>query len=435
MNKTLTINKISTDQVMMCDLLEELFPICRSITGNGVRQTLEIISKHIPIKEEEVLSGTKVFDWTVPNEWNITDAHVMNEAGEKVIDFKKNNLHVVSYSIPVDKEMSLEELDAHLYSLEDRPDAIPYVTSYYQERWGFCLTHNERKKLKKGKYQVVIDSELKPGSLTYGELIIPGQKKEEIFLSTYICHPSMANNELSGPVVTTYLAKWLLEQKRKYTYRIVFVPETIGSITYLSKHIVNMKKNVIAGFNISCVGDDRAYSYLPSREGDTLADRVALHVLKHTYPEFIKYTYLDRGSDERQYCAPGIDLPVCSVMRTKYGAYPEYHTSLDNMDLVTEEGLAGGFSVLQKCLNILETNDVVKNTVLGEPQLSKRGLRSTLWKTKLEDQERHISNILAYSDGKIDLIEMAEIINVPVWELKPLIEILKDNDLLISALE
>ena len=242
----------------MSDLLKELFPICRSITGNGVRRTLDIIGKHIPIKAEDIPSGTNVFDWTIPNEWNVNDAYVMNEVGEKVIDFKKNNLHVVGYSTAVDQEMALDELNEHLYSLEDKPDAIPYVTSYYEERWGFCLSHNDRKKLKQGKYRVVIESELKPGSLTYGELIIPGQRKEEIFLSTYICHPSMANNELSGPVVTTFLAKWLLEQKRKYTYRIVFIPETIGSIAYLSKHIVNMKKNIIAGFNISCVGDERA---------------------------------------------------------------------------------------------------------------------------------------------------------------------------------
>jgi len=324
----------------MYELVKKLFPICRSITGDGVRKTLEIIKEYIPIKLYEVPTGTKVFDWVIPKEWNIKGACLMDTANKKIIDFEKNNLHVVGYSTPVNRMVSLSTLQDHLYSLPDQPDAIPYVTSYYKERWGFCITHNDRKKLKEGEYKVFIDSELKEGSLTYGELIIPGESKKEIFISTYICHPSMANNELSGPAVATYLVKWILSKKRKYTYRVIFIPETIGSITYLSRNLEIMKKRMIAGFNVTCVGDERTYSYLPTRAGDAYVDKVALNILNYKSPGFIKWPYLDRGSDERQYNSPGVDLPVASIMRSKYGSYPEYHTSLDNLEFVTSGGAA-----------------------------------------------------------------------------------------------
>src|SRR3989338_5820522 len=263
----------------MYGLVKELFPICRSITGEGVRETLRIIKRQIPINAYEVPTGTKVFDWTVPEEWNIKDAYVLDESGKKILDFKKNNLHVVSYSVPVDKIVDLSEFQEHLYSLPDQPEAVPYVTSYYEKRWGFCLADKERRKLKKGKYRVLIDSELKKGSLTYGEVIVPGRSKKEVFLSTYICHPSMANNELSGPAVTTFLAKWILNRERHYSYRIIFIPETIGALTYLSKNLAVMRKNMVAGFNVTCVGDERAYSFMPSRPGNTYADKIALNVL------------------------------------------------------------------------------------------------------------------------------------------------------------
>lgn len=418
----------------MYEFVAALYPICRSLTGNGVRQTLAAIRERLPaLAIHEVPSGTRVFDWTVPDEWNIRGAKLLGPSGETVVDFVAHNLHVVGYSAPVDVELPLDELQSHLYSIPEQPEAIPYITSYYKRNWGFCLPHRLRETLKPGRYRAVIDATLGPGHLTYGELVLPGETAREILLSTYICHPSMANNELSGPAVTTWLARWLTGTKRRHTYRIVFVPETIGSITYLSKNLGQMKPVTVAGFNVSCVGDDRCYSYLPSRLGGTLADRVAQHVLKHLAPGYVRYTYLDRGSDERQYCAPGVDLPVCSVMRSKYGEYPEYHTSLDNLDLVTPAGLRGAFDVLQRCLECLEQNETLKTTVLCEPQLGRRGLYPAV---STRDSGRLVSkmmHVLAYSDGAHDLLAIADMINVPFWELSDTVQRLKAQELLAVA--
>lgn len=412
---------------------KDLFPINRSITGNGVRETLRYISKLLPeLQVYEVPSGTKVLDWTVPDEWNVNSAWLKDPDGKIIADYLKNNLHLVGYSIPVNKKISFEELSEHLYSIPEQPEAIPYVTSYYSKNWGFCLKHKDRDVLKKGEYEVCIDSELAPGSLSYGELIIPGESKEEIFLSTYICHPSMANNELSGPCVTTRLAQKIIElSNRKYTYRIVFIPETIGSITYVSKNIEDLKSNVIAGFNITCVGDNREYSYLPSRTGTTLSDQAALHVLNHAVPDFKKYSFLDRGSDERQYCAPGVDLPIASMMRSKYGEYPEYHTSLDNLDLISAEGLDGALNVIYKAIESIEKNFFPVVTTLCEPQLGKRNLKRNISaKSDVSDREYNLMNLLAYSDGKNSLLDIAQIINVPVWELYEIVDVLKKESLL-----
>ena len=352
------------------NLAKQLWGINRSITGEGVRRTLDIIAKHIPsLKIHSVKTGTKVFDWTVPKEWHVNEAYIITPSGNRICDFTSNNLHLVGYSIPFNKIISLSELQKHLYSLPDQSDAIPYITSYYKERWGFCISDIERNQLEEGDYQVVIDSKLFDGVLNYGELLIEGDSKDEVLLSSYVCHPSMANNELSGPTLLTFLAKWLSDlESRKYSYRIVLVPETIGSITYLSQHYENLKKNVIAGFNISCVGDDRAFSYLPSRHGGTISDNVATHVLKWLAPEYIKYSWEDRGSDERQYCAPGIDLPIASIMRSKFGEYPEYHTSLDDLiNVVTPSGLEGGYLALKFALELIEKNEKLKVRVLCEP--------------------------------------------------------------------
>jgi aminopeptidase-like protein len=415
---------------------KSLWDFNRSITGEGIRQTLNEIKNHLPnLKIHSIPSGTSVFDWTVPKEWRVKEAYVVSPSGERICDFKVNNLHLVSYSKPFRGKMQLEELQNNLYSLPDQPNAIPYITSYYNERWGFCISHNQREKLLRGEYEVVVDSELFDGVLNYGELIIAGDSKEEVFLSSYVCHPSMANNELSGPTVLTFLAKWLTDlERRKYSYRIVFIPETIGSITYLSQHYSEMKENVVAGFNVSCVGDDRSYSFLPSRNGNTISDKVAVHVLKWLAPNYIIYSWADRGSDERQYCAPGIDLPIASIMRSKYGKYPEYHTSLDNLiDVVTPKGLEGGYLALKKALELIEKNEKLKVSVFCEPQLGKRGLYPTL-STKTSGAEvRVMMDLITYCDGNHSVLEIAEKINVPSWELYDLIEQLKNYDLIVSA--
>lgn len=409
---------------------EDLFPICRSITGPGVRETLVYLHKLLPsLNVHDVPSGTSVFDWTVPDEWIIRDAYIADESGKRVVDFRENNLHVVGYSEPVDIWLEREDLEEYLYSLPDQPSSIPYVTSYYKRRWGFCLTHNLRVALPRGLYHVVVDSDLRPGVLTYADLIIPGETDKEVLLSTYICHPSMANNEISGPVVTTALAHWLQSlAKRRYTYRIVFIPETIGSIVYLSENYKLMKERTVAGFVVTCVGDDRAYSFLPSRCGKTMADRISTHVLKHHAKNYVSYSFLERGSDERQYCSPLIDLPVVSVMRTKYGRYPEYHTSQDNLSLISPEGLAGAYDAIRKCLMGLEVNYTYSNVHFGEPQLGKRGLYSSL---SYQDPDTQ-SNLLAYADGKKDLLEISEIIGENILNVAEIAARLECNGLIVK---
>lgn len=402
----------------MIKLCKELYPINRSITGNGVRESLGILKKKIPIDLHEVPSGTRVLDWTVPKEWNVGEAFIVDlGTGKKIVDFSDCNLHLVGYSVPVEQEMDFETLKPHLFTLEDQPDAIPYITSYYKEFWGFCLSYRAYQQIdRNARFKVVIRSTLTDGSLTYADLVIPGASEKEVFLSTYICHPSMVNNELSGPVVATFLADWLLQKKdRKYTYRFVFIPETIGSITYLSLHLDKLKRNVIGGYNISCVGDERNFSYLSSRYGNTLADKISVHVLKNSVA-YRSYSFLDRGSDERQYCAPGIDLPVCSIMRTKFGEYPEYHTSLDNFDLVTEKGLKGSLEIYQKCIECFERNFIPRLTVLGEPQLGKRGLYPSVSTKNTRQIVGTMMDFLAYADGSNDLVDICNIIGIPYWE-------------------
>ncbi|WP_350585734.1 DUF4910 domain-containing protein [Pseudoalteromonas sp. RB2-MNA-CIBAN-0110] len=417
---------------LMYERARALFPINRSLTGNGVRETLSYIKKIIPeLTVHQVPSGTQAFDWTVPKEWHIEEAYILDPSGNRICDFQTCNLHLMGYSVPVDSVMPLDELQKHLYSIPSLPDAIPYVTSYYKENWGFCLSHKQRQTLPKGDYKVVIKSSLFDGFLNYGEVIIPGKSEKEVLLSTYVCHPSMANNELSGPVVSTALAEAIKNMdNREYTYRILFLPETIGSIVYINKHLARLKQHLHAGFIVTCVGDERDYSYLSSRQEDSLADKVAMHTLKHHTKKYTKYNFLDRGSDERQFCSPGVNLPVCSIMRSKYGTFPEYHTSLDDLSLITPLGLKGAYDALLTAIKVIEFNWIYKVTSPCEPQLGKRGLYPNTSDMQQDYSDvRRMTNFLAYADGTRDLIDIAEKINESALSLIPIVEVLTSNGL------
>ncbi|GAB7140385.1 DUF4910 domain-containing protein [Deferribacterales bacterium RsTz2092] len=397
-----------------------LYPICRSLTGSGVRQTLAYIKTLLPnLQIKEVPTGTQAFDWTVPQEWNIRDAFIEID-GVKVVDFKQHNLHIMGYSEPIDATMSFAELDKHLYSLPESPDAIPYITSYYKRRWGFCLSERQRAQLRKQpnkQCRVYIDSELIDGHLSYGELLLQGETNDEILLTANICHPSLANNELSAPVVATAIAQWLETAPRRFSYRILYLPETIGSIVYLFQHLEWLKKHLIAGFVLSCIGDNGDYSHVASRYGDTLADRVAKYALEHITSDYKEYSFLQRGSDERQFCSPGVELPVCGLCRTKYGEYPEYHTSLDDMSFISPAGLQGGINLVKNCIVLLENNRVYKNVFACEAQLGKRGLYPTVSTKDSVAQTRDMMNLLAYADGTNDLMNIADIVRASPFSL------------------
>lgn len=415
-------NVLKTGQEMY-EFAGKLFPIGRSLTGEGVRETLRLLKEQVPELEiKSVPSGTKAFDWTVPQEWEITEGYIEDDAGNRIVDYHENNLSVMGYSIAVDRYVSREELLEYVKIEEGQPEVIPYVTSYYSLRFAFCMSKKQRDALKPGTYHMVIKSRHFDGVLNYGEILLPGESEKEVLLSTYICHPSMANNEVSGPVLNAWLAKWLKSKKRKLSYRIVFVPETIGSICYISKNLEELKSNVIAGFVLTCVGDNRAYSYLETRKGDTLTDRVMKNVLGFTHPDYKTYSFLERGSDERQYNAPGVDLPVCDFCRSKYAEYPEYHTSADNLNLISPEGLAGAYDVMTQVLMALEYNGYYRVTCLCEPQLGKRGLYPTESRKGIYEEVKKLTNLIAYADGTEDLISISTRIGVPVAELIPNID-------------
>lgn len=414
----------------MLEFTKKIFPLNRSLTGKEVIKTLSIIKEKIPnLSIHRVKSRTKVFDWTVPDEWNVKDAYLINPKGKKLADFKLNNIHLMGYSIPIKKTLNLNDLKKKLYYLKKLPNAIPYVTSYYKKDWGFCIKYNDFKKLKKGNYKVFINSSLKKGILSYGHVLIKGKSKKEILLSTNICHPSLANNECSGITLLTYLAEWLNKQKLNYSYRIVFVPETIGALCFIKKNINKLKKNVIGGYTITCVGDDRVFSYLPSRNGNTISDKIAIRVLSRNKKGFKTYSWLDRGSDERQYCSPNLDLPIASIMRSKYSCYKEYHNSLDKIGkVVTEKGLQGSFKVYKEVIKLFEKNYRPIAVNLGEPFLKKHGL----FKSKAYTNDvRLVSDILTYCDGDNDLNDIADKCKVDFKKIFSIINKLKKKKLII----
>jgi aminopeptidase-like protein len=392
----------------MYKLISELYPFCRSITGNGVRQTLNSIQNHIPLKIHEVPTGTKAFDWEVPREWNINDAYIKNSRGEKIIDFHNSNLHVLNYSIPINEKVKLKELKKHLFTLPDKPDWIPYRTSYYQENWGFCMSHNQLNNLTEDTYEVFIDSTLAKGNLTYGEYFIKGEKKDEVLISTHICHPSLCNDNLSGIVISAFLAKILSNQKLKYSYRFLFIPGTIGSIVWLSKNENNVSR-IKYGLVATLLGDDSDFTYKRSRRGNAEIDLIVEHYLKSTGNPHKIIDFIPYGYDERQYCSPGFNLPVGCLTRKPHGEFPEYHTSADNLDFVKPDRLNESLLVFLEILYIIEHNATYLNlNPKCEPQLGKRGLYNKIGGTN-ESQIMQIASlwILNMSDGHNSLLDIA----------------------------
>lgn len=391
-------------------ILKKLFPITRSITGNGFKKSLNILLNYEKeIKIKKIKSGTNVFDWRVPYEWHFKNAYISYN-GKKIIDTKNCNLHVVNFSKPIDKKINFSELKKKIFYIKDKPNAIPYKTSYYKRDWGFCVSYNQFKNLKKikGNIDVKIDSKFKKGSLIYGEYYKKGKIDKEIILSTYLCHPSMANNELSGPIVSLNLISYLKSIKTKYSYRVLFLPETIGSISFLSKNLKKIKNKVICGFVLTCLGDKGKFSYIPSRYGDTYADKIALQNLR----DYNKYYYLDRGSDERQFCSPLVDLPFCSVTRSKYREYPEYHNSLDNLDFIDFKSLKESFIFYKKCISTIESNSIPKTKIFCEPFLQKRNLYKQNKSKWIGDIAKNIIDFTSYADGKNNLDHIAKILKI-----------------------
>jgi aminopeptidase-like protein len=390
-------------------LATKLYPLCRSITGNGVRQTLEILQREIPLETREIPSGTQVFDWTVPNEWNIRDAWIKNPRGEKVVDFRQHNLHVVGYSVPVRQKLRLDELKPHLASLPGQPDLIPYRTSYYKETWGFCVQHRDLASWPDGEYEVCIDATLEPGHLTYGELFLPGQSIDEVLFSCHVCHPSLANDNLSGIALATALAKRLATIERRCSYRFLFIPGTIGSITWLALNEARTA-NIKHGLVLSCIGDAGGFTYKKSRRGDAVIDRAVAHVLQTTKAPHRVLDFIPYGYDERQYCSPGFNLAVGCLMRSQNGTFPEYHTSADNLDFIRPEFLGDSFAKVLAAVEVLEHNRVwVNQNPKCEPRLGKRGLYNAVGGTRAGAfNEMALLWVLNLADGLHDLLAIAE---------------------------
>lgn len=402
------MNKRPLVREEISQLLERLYPICRSLTGEGNRETLKILREHIPLDIREVSTGTKAFDWEVPKEWNIIDAWVKDPSGNKVIDFGNSNLHVVGYSTPVNKVMSLEELKGHLHTLPDSPTAIPYRTSYYEEQWGFCVSHEEYEKLEDGEYEVFIDSELKDGSLTYGELYLEGETKDEFLISTYICHPSMCNDNLSGVVLSTFLAKELMKRDRYMSYRFLFIPETLGSIVWLSRN-EDMVHNIKYGLVATCTGDDGPVTYKMAKSDDALINEIVVKSLQDSRVPYILQDFYPWGSDDRQYSSPGFDMPVGSLMRTPYRYFPEYHTSLDDLNFVSADNISDSVDRYIDVVNIVEKNKIyINKNPKCEPRLGKYGFYNIAGGQRKPEILDALRWILSLSDGYNSLLDISK---------------------------
>ena len=415
----------------LLSLMKELYPICRSITGDGVRETLRIIKKRIPLEMQEVPSGTKVFDWTVPLEWNVSDAYVMNRAGRRVIDFQSHNLHLMSYSVPVRKKMSLEELRPHLFSLPAHPEWIPYRTSYYKENWGFCVRHADLEQLADEEYDVVVDSTLQAGSLTYGESYLSGETSDEVLVSCHVCHPSLCNDNLSGITVAVKLAETMAARSRRYSYRFLFIPGTIGSITWLAQN-EQIVPRIRHGLVITGVGDAGNVTYKKSRQGNAEIDRATTHVLRHSGEAHSIIDFFPYGYDERQYCSPGFNLPVGCFMRTPHGQYPEYHSSADNFDLIRSESLSRSYADCLQTFELLEENRVyVSQNPRCEPQLGRRGLyRAVAGQQENQFRELALLWVLNMSDGRHALLDIADRANLPFGQIQSAAQALVEARLL-----
>ena len=390
--------------------IQRLYPICRSITGDGVRETLRLIAQEIDLQIREVPTGTPVFDWTIPREWNIRDAYIKDPDGRRVVDFHASNLHVVNYSVPVRARMTLAELRPHLFSLPDQPDLIPYKTSYYAETWGFCLPHRALLALADEVYDVCIDSTLADGHLTYGECVLPGRETAEVLISAHVCHPSLCNDNLSGISLAVTLARLLRDTPRRYTYRFLFAPGTIGAITWLAQNEPGASR-IAHGLVLACAGDRGKPSYKKSRRAEAEIDRAVAHVLRHHSPESRIEDFSPYGYDERQFCSPGFDLPVGVFSRTPHGRFPEYHTSADDLDLVDSAALADSLATLLTIVEVLEGNGVFRNlNAKCEPQLGRRGLYATLGghTGDRRGQEEALLWVLNLSDGRHSLLDIAE---------------------------
>ena len=426
------VNKLNYSDKSLFDHLKELFPICRSITGDGISLSLSYFEKyHKEYQRLEFKTGEKIFDWVVPLEWNIKDAYIENlKTKERFAEFKKNNLHIVGYSVPINKTLDLDEFSERIHIHKDNKYLIPYVTSYYKKYWGFCMSKKEKDSLKKGLYKVFINSTLKKGKLNLSHAIIKGNSTKEILFSSYLCHPSMANNELSGPVVLNALLDYIKTnyKKRKYTYRFIMQPETIGSIAYLSKFKDELIKKVICGFNLSCVGDERAYSYVSSPFENTLADK-AIYSAISKFRSFKKYSFLERGSDERQYCSPRIKLPLITFSRSKFGEYPEYHSDADNLNLVTNKGLNESLDVLKTIIDAFEEGLYPKLLTYGEPQLGRRNLYPNLSKSEKINSVKLRMDFMAYCDGKTNIFDICKIINCDLYSLLKEYKLLKKENI------